>query len=213
MPPVKRAPRTRREQQAAQTRRRIVDAATALFADPGYAATTISAIAERADVAVETVYARFRNKAGVLDAVLEPAVVGNDQGLDILDLPAIAEVRASTDQREQMRLLARFSRTLLERAAPVQHILALAAAVDPGAADLRRRDVERRGTVQAAYIEMLRANGPLREGLDVGEAAATYAAMANPGTFSLLTEQYGWSADAFEVWLADSLIRLLLDPS
>ncbi|GLZ48827.1 TetR family transcriptional regulator [Actinomycetospora sp. NBRC 106375] len=212
MPPVKRAPRRRREQQAAQTRQRIVDAATVLFADPGYAATTISAIAERADVAVETVYARFRTKAGVLDAVLEPAVVGNDQGLDILDLPAIAEVRACTDQRDQVRLLAGFSRTLLERAAPVQHILALAAAVDPGAADLRRRDVERRATVQAAYIEMLRANGPLRDGLDVAEAAATYAAMANPGTFSLLTDQYGWSPDAFEVWLADSLTRVLLDP-
>jgi AcrR family transcriptional regulator len=210
MPPVKRAARTRREEQAARTRERIVDAATALFTDPGYAATTITAIADRADVAVETVYARFRTKAGVLEAVLEPVVVGNDQGLDVLELPEITAVRRSGDQHEQVRLLARFSRTLLARAAPVQHILALAAAVDPGAAALRDRDVERRRRVQASYIEMLVANGPLREGLDAARAASTYSALANPATFALLTDQHGWSAEEFEDWLADALTRLLL---
>jgi AcrR family transcriptional regulator len=189
-----------------------VGAATELFGDPGYAATTITAIAERADVAVETVYSRFRNKAGVLDAVLEPAVVGNDQGLDILELPAIASIRACTDQREQVRLLAEFSRSLLERAAPVQHILSLAAAVDSGAAELQRRDRDRRRLVQAAYVDMLRVNGPLRASLTAEQAAATYSALANPATFALLTVDHGWSADAFEAWLADGLTQLLLDP-
>jgi AcrR family transcriptional regulator len=208
MPPVKRAVRSRREQQAAQTRQKIVDAATALFGESGYAATTITAIAERADVAVETVYARFRSKAGVLDAVLEPAVVGNDDGLDILELPEITAIRACADQREQVRRLAGFSRTLLERAAPVQHILALAAAVDAGAAELRRRDVERRRQVQARYIDMLLGNGPLR--LDAADAASTYSALANPDTFALLTEEHGWDPARFEAWLADGLARLLL---
>ncbi|GAA4921189.1 TetR/AcrR family transcriptional regulator [Actinomycetospora succinea] len=207
-----RPPRTRREQQAAETRNRIVGAATELFGDPGYAATTITAIADRADVAVETVYSRFRNKAGVLNAVLEPAVVGNDQGLDILELPAIAAIRARSDQREQVRLLAEFSRTLLERAAPVQHILALAAAVDTGAAELERRDRDRRREVQAVYIDMLLVNGPLRADLTAERAAATYSALANPSTFALLTVDHGWSADDFQTWLADSLTRLLLDP-
>ncbi|MEJ2889071.1 TetR/AcrR family transcriptional regulator [Actinomycetospora aeridis] len=213
-PPVKgqRPPRTRREQQAAETRDRIVGAATELFGDPGYAATTITAIADRADVAVETVYSRFRNKAGVLNAVLEPAVVGNDQGLDILELPAIAVIRDCADHREQVRLLAEFSRTLLERTAPVQHILALAAAVDPGAAELQRRDRARRREVQAVYIDMLLARGPIRAGLTAEQAGATYSAMANPSTFALLTVEHGWSADDFQAWLTDSLTRLLLDP-
>jgi len=75
------APRTRRAERAERTRRRIVEAATSLFDSRGYAATTIEAIAEQADVAAETVYSRFRTKANLLDAILEPAIVGVNQSL------------------------------------------------------------------------------------------------------------------------------------
>lgn len=64
--------------------------------------------------------------------------------------------------------------------------------------------------MQASYIEMLAANGPLRDGLTADDAASTYSALANPATFSLLTEQHRWSPEKFETWLAESLSRLLL---
>lgn len=206
-----RAPRTRRAEHAAATRRRIVEAATALFTDPGYATTTIEAIAASADVAVETVYGRFGNKANLLAAVLEPAVVGNDRGLDLLDLPEIAAVRASSDQHEQLRLLARFSRTILERVTQPQHILQLAASTDAKAAELQRRDLDRRVRTQAAYIDILLTNGPLRDGLTPAAAADTYSAMANPATFAFLTRDRGWTPEHFEAWLGESLTRLLLN--
>ena len=84
-------PRTRRAERAEQTRRRILDAATALFIEKGYTAATIDAIAAAADVAVETVYSRFRNKANLLEAILEPAIVGADDGRDLFERPEIAE--------------------------------------------------------------------------------------------------------------------------
>jgi AcrR family transcriptional regulator len=207
--------RTRRADKAAATGRRIVTAATALFGELGYTATTIEAVAARADVAVETVYGRFRNKANLLAAVLEPAVVGGDSETDrdteLLELTPLRAVRNCTDQRAQVRLLAAFSRHTLQRVAPLQHILTQAAAADTRAADLRRRDLERRLRTQAAFIDMLLSNGPLRAGLSPSEAADSYSTLASPATYAFLIDERGWSPERFESWLADSLARLLLE--
>ena len=202
--------RTRRAERAEQTRRRILDAATSLFDEKGYSLTTIEAIAARADVAVETVYSRFRNKANLLEAILEPAIVGVDDGRDLFDRPEITEIRECRDQRAQVRLLAHFSRGILERTYIPHGILRSAASSDPNAADLQRRDAKRRGDGQRVYIDMLIANGPLRGGLTAEDAAATYSVLSNPSTYALLVGERGWTADRFEKWLGDSLIVLLL---
>jgi|1186.fasta_scaffold273571_1 AcrR family transcriptional regulator len=203
---------SRRAERAEQTRRRIIEAATALFDARGYAATTMEAIAERADVAVETVYSRFRTKANLLGAILEPAIVGVTDGRDLFDLPEIAEVRQSTEQRTQIRMLAHFSRGILQRSAVAHRILRSAAATDAAAADLQRADARRRGDGQRIYIDMLSANGPLRDGLTADDAAATYSALSNPNTYALLVGERNWTAEKFERWLGDSLTLLLLRP-
>jgi AcrR family transcriptional regulator len=205
-PPL--APRTRRAQKAAQTRQRILDAATGLFLERGYAATTIDAIAERADVAVETVYSRFGNKATLVEAILEPAIVGSDDGRDIFDRPEITRISSTTDQRDQIRQLAAFSRGILERTHVGHRILTSAAAADPNAAELQRRDTVRRITGQRRYIDMLLANGPLRVSAD--HAAATYSALANPNTYTLLTRDCGWTSERFQHWLEQTLVTVLL---
>ncbi|MDT7741758.1 MAG: hypothetical protein QOE59_836 [Actinomycetota bacterium] len=92
-------------------------------------------------------------------------------------------------------------------------ILRLAAASDPTAAGLQHRDTTRRLDGQRVHIEMLSANGPLREGLTADDAAATCSALSNPNTYALLVGQLGWHTARFERWLSDSLILLLLgDP-
>lgn len=204
------AQRSRRAERAEQTRRRIVESATALFDICGYAPTTMEAIAERADVAVETVYSRFGTKAKLLDAILEPAIVGVTDGRDLFELPDIAQVRQCPDQRTQIRMLAHFSRGILERSAAAHRILRSAAASDAAAAELQRADAKRRGDGQRVYIELLLANGPLRDELTLGDAAATYSALSNPHTYALLVGERGWPADKFEEWLCDSLTLLLL---
>jgi AcrR family transcriptional regulator len=211
MPPVNGStPRTRRAAQTQRTRLRIIEAAADLFADQGYATTTIEAIAARADVAVETIYSRFGSKRSLLASVMEPAITGNDDGIDLLDQPAIAHVRGETDQRTQLALLAHFSRGILQRTARAHKILRAAAASDTTAAELEASDRDRRYRVQTAYVDTLLANGPLRAGLTRDAAADTYASLANPATYAYLTEQRGWSPERFEEWLADSLTRLLL---
>ena len=203
-------PRTRRADRAEQTRRRILDAATSLFLEIGFATATIEAIADRADVAVETVYSRFRTKANLLDAILSPAISGRDDDSTVFDLPEFNEIRSCQDQRLQLRLLAHLSRSILERTTQFHQILFAAAVVDANAADVQRADEAYRLRGQRLYIDLLLANGPLRAGLTPDVAADTYSSLANPTTYVFLTRQRGWTPDQFEEWLADCLARLLL---
>jgi len=205
------AQRTRRAEKAERTRRQILRAAHDLFLAGGYAPTTIESIATEADVAVETVYARFRNKAALLEAILEPAIVGADDGTDIFDRPEIAAIRDAADHGSQIQQLASFSRGILERTHTAHQILASAAPVDANAAALAHRDTRRRLEGQRRYVDMLLERGPLRRGLSYDDAAATYSSLANPTTYSLLVRDLGWTAEKFQGWLEDSLRRLLLD--
>lgn len=203
-------PPTLRAEQAQQTRQRIMGAAEALFLSGGYAPTTLQAVAAAAGVAVETVYSRFGNKANLLSAILEKGIVGASEGRDILEQPEIGEIRACTDQVEQVRLLASFSRGILERTDTAHRILRSAAAVDNAASRLQHQDNLRRIEGQRVYVEILLANGPLRKGLTAAEAADSYSALASPEAYAFLVGDRGWTADRFERWLADTLTRTLL---
>lgn len=202
--------RTRRAEQGERTRLRILEAATALFDRRGYTATTIEAIAAEADVAVETVYGRFGNKVNLLRSILDRAIAGNDDTAAILDRPEVTVIREEPDQAEQVRLLARVSRTILERTGQAHRILRSAMFSDPAAFELASVDRQRRHRTQTAFVELLSSNKPLRPELSISDAADTYAVLANPQTFALLVGEQGWSPEKFERWLADSLTRLLL---
>jgi AcrR family transcriptional regulator len=205
-------PRTRRADKAERTRQAILQAASELFAAHGFAATTITAIAAQADVAAETVYSRFGNKLTLLSEILDTAIVGNTRGVDILDLPEVADIRALTDQRAQLAGLAHLSRGILERSALGHRILRSSGTADPALAEFLTQDRQRRHRTQTAYIAMLLDNGPLRDGMSAAYAAATYGALANPDTYAHLTSHRGWSPEHYQSWLGETLTLLLLPP-
>src|ERR1700674_5038600 len=96
-----------RKEQARQTRARMLDAAQRLFSERGYASTTMDAIAAEAGVAVDTVYAGFGSKRGVLSALMDVRVGGDDQPVEVLDRSGPQAVRRETDQRRQVAAFAR----------------------------------------------------------------------------------------------------------
>jgi AcrR family transcriptional regulator len=207
---VKGPVRDRRARRSARTRQAILDAAGALFAERGYSATTIEAIAEAADVAVETVYARFGNKRAILAAYIDVSVVGDDKPVPLLERDEVRAIAVEADQRRQVRLLAHLARTLLERADPAQQALLGAAASDRSMDELVAVDDQRRRITHRAFVEMLRRNGPLRPGLTLDDATDTYSALSNPGTYSFMTRRRGWTPDLFEEWIGDCFEILLL---
>jgi AcrR family transcriptional regulator len=205
-----RSPRTLRAEQAEQTRHRIVDAARKLFLERGYPSTTITSVAEKAGVAVETVYSRFGSKANLLRGILETGIVDGAVGRDIFDQPAMDKINSALDQRRQLQLLAAFSRGILERTYAAHRILRSAATADLDAARLQQSDTKRRCGAQRTYIDMLLKKGSLRKGLTPDEAADTYSALANPSTYAFLIGERGWTPEKFQRWLAETLTRILL---
>lgn len=203
-------PRDLRSRRAAATRARIIEAAGQLFDERGYAATTIEAIAVTADVAVETVYSKFRNKRNLLNAYLETAIVGDATEVPLLSRPAVAAIRSSANQHDQIEQIAQLIRGVLQRTAAVQAVLRSATAVDPEIDSIIADDDRRRKITHRTFVEMIASNGPLSKGLTLAEATDTLSALANPDMYSFVTKRRGWSAARYQKWLASSLTKLLL---
>lgn len=203
-----------RAQGAQQTRSRIVAAARELFVENGYPATTIAAVAARAQVAADTIYATFGSKLALLKAVLDVVVGGDEQDVALLDRPGPQAMRAETDQVQQVVMLAAGLTEQLERIAPVDAVLRGAAAVDAEAARLRA-DVQLRQRREAmrTSVSWIARRGALRAGLSEEDAAAVLWTLASPEVHAMYRQAWGWSPERYHVWLRDTLLQTLLDPA
>jgi len=198
-----------RREQAEETRRRILDAAHDLFLTHGYT-TTIDAIANEAQVAVQTVYAGFGNKRGILFAVLERAIGGDDQPIGMLERPDPARMRGEPDQRRQLEMMARGIRRIMERAGPVFTVVRAAAVADPEIATRYERLQEERLDNMTRVLGWVSERGPLREGLTPAQGADILWTLTSADIHRLLTIERGWTGDQYERWLAGTLVASLL---
>src|SRR3954453_4209764 len=121
----------RRREQARLTRQGILEAALELFSATGYANTTIAQIAERAGVAVQTVYAVFGSKRAILVAILETRVVGDDDDAALSEREEWKAVQRQREPRAAIRAFAHANRTVLDRIGSVWAVLHDAARVAP----------------------------------------------------------------------------------
>ena len=199
-----------RRQQASQTRVRMLDAAEKQFGEGGYPATTVEAIASEAGVAVDTVYAAFGSKRGVLKALLDVRVGGDDAPVDLLDRPGPQAVRREPNPRRQLAAFAADISSIIERARPVDDIMRGAAAVDADIAALRRSSQEHRYRNMGQLVSWLSAKGRFREGLTEKEAADIVWTMTSPEVHRLLRAERGWTPEGYAGWLGQSLVRILL---
>lgn len=80
------SPRTARQNQEIreQTRQQIVDAAFELFANEGYAKTSISAVAKKAGVSKGLIYHYFESKESILEAIFNQLV---EMGEEVTNFP------------------------------------------------------------------------------------------------------------------------------
>ena len=200
----------RRRERARATRGRVLDAARDLFIERGYVATTIDAIAERADVSVETIYATFGNKRAVLAEVVNVSIAGGQGAAPILAQPWVEDLRREPDPRRRVAILARNGRRILERRAAIDEVVRGAAAADPEVAALWAKGIAQRFAGQRALLALVVGSGSLRPGLDLAAAADILYAVGSPETYRHLVVDRGWSGLRFERWYAETLERLLL---
>jgi AcrR family transcriptional regulator len=199
-----------RAEQAAQTRLRILEASGDLFAERGYGATTIDAVAARAGVAVDTVYAIFGTKKGMLSALIDLRVTGSSEGSDVLAGEGPRAVGKVLNQRQMLAGFAADIVPRIERVRPIDDVMQSAGAIDPEIAELRARMQENRLTKLRTFVEWLAANGPLRRDIDVDEAATIAWTLTSPEVNRLLRDVRGWSSPHYQDWLSATLVRVLL---
>jgi AcrR family transcriptional regulator len=200
----------RRREQAAETRRKILDAAEQLFSERGYAATAMPAIAAEAGVAVKTVYLAFGTKAGVLHALWDVRLGGDDQPIPVADRPWYRQLLAAEDPHLLVRAAARQSRVTKEHAGDVLRIIRQAAVTEPALADLWARIETEFRAILAGVAQRLDALGSLAPGIDATSATDLLWTLNHPDTWQLLVRGCGWSPDRYEQWVGETLSAQLL---
>jgi AcrR family transcriptional regulator len=193
---------THRQRQALATRQLIVDAACELFLVQGYIPTTIEAISAKAGVAVSTVYAVFRNKRGILQAIRERWHQESGQR-DIY-----RQAMEQLDSKRRLELAAYATRRQWETSGTMMTIYQAAAAVDPDAAAELSTALQGRRTFLTQFIGDMA--GQLRPDLSPARAVALFYALTQPTIYQELVAVDGWSPEEYEVWLAATLQQQLL---
>jgi AcrR family transcriptional regulator len=200
----------RRREQAAATRREILEAAQKLFEREGYAATTMAAIASEAGVSLKTVYVVFETKSGLLRALWHLLLRGDEDEAPIGERAWYRQVLAEPDPERKLRLGAHNARLVKERAAALMGVIRSAAATDADAEALWGRIESDFYDNQRAVVQVLHDQGALRDGLDVTRAADILWTLNHPDLWHLLVGARGWSPAAWEQWFADTVCDQLL---
>ena len=208
---VRRYDSTLRAEQAAVTRRRIVDAARELLLTGGYAAMTIAALARAADVSVQTVYNAVGGKAEVVKAVYDVVLAGDDDPVPMMQRPAWQELLAERDAREWLRRYAAFASGIAERVGPIVTVLlAQAAAGDPDMAVFAEAIERERAIGNGMVVREVVARAPLRDGLTVERAVDVVWTLTSPEVVDRLVRRRGWTLDEYEAWLGQAMADGLL---
>ena len=193
-----------------RTRAAVAEAARSLFLERGYAATTIDAISARSDTPVATVYRLFSSKLGILKAVLDVSIGGDDQAVAMAERPQVHALLSDEDPTGRLRQFAALLREVMARVGPVHRILADAARADPEAAALLAEIARQRHEGQRRIARALAHSGALRPGLRERDAADVIHALASPEVYGLLVVDRGWSGERYETWLSAILVNQLL---
>ena len=215
--PVKRRyDATRRHAQARQNQHRMIDAAARLFAERGYAGTSLADVAAEAGAAVQTLYAAFGTKANLLKHAIDVILAGDHLPAPMMERDFVREMTAEPDPRRVLAIYAAHVRQVAQRAGGLLLAAWAAAGSDPAVKELTAElDGQRlRGMTAAAASIAAKAidAGCLADGITEEDIRDALWAFNSPQLYGLMLHDRGWSPDRFQAWLTRSWIRLLLDP-
>ena len=201
---------SRRQEQALENRRAVLEAARLMFLERGYAATTVGAIAAAAGVSVETVYKAFGNKPGLVKAVVDVAIVGDDQPVPMVQRELVRRIEAESDPRRKLAMYGEHLAESAPRRVPVELLVRAAEASDAGAARLREQLDAERLTGMEIFARHLDESGHLRPDVSVEEACDVLWACNSAELYDLLVVRRGWTPQRYGRWIAAALAAALL---
>ena len=197
-----------RAARARETRRRIIDAALRLFVEDGYLPTTMSAIAQEAGVAVQTLYLAFGSKASILSATLDVAIVGDDAPVPLLERPWVQVLRAEEDGHRAVALMCRETAELFRRVTPL-HVAIRAATGDADVARLLEKDQQSRYATQRQFVAILAGKSGFYAQLGEERATDIVYGVLSEALYLLFCGDRGWSVEDWSAWVAEALSNQL----
>jgi AcrR family transcriptional regulator len=193
-------------------RRAVVDAARVLFLERGYQATTIDAISQHSDVPAATVYRLFSSKLGILKALLDVSIAGDDRAQSLPERPEVNALLAEPDPEKLLARFASFAVAINARSSDVYRILSSASGSDPAAAVLLADYQQQRDDGQGRVARSLARGRSLRPELRERDAADLIHALMSPELHRLLVIDRGWSTERYQQWLTRTLADQLTSP-
>jgi AcrR family transcriptional regulator len=200
-------PKRSRREQAAATKERMIRAAIEVFTEAGYGGARMGDIAERAGVAVQTVYFTFHTKSELLEACFDFAVLGPER-LPPMEQPFFADLLAARSGRAAIAAFVRGNTAILARVAAIKEV-AESAPHEPEAAAVVANSERLRREGLAQIADLVADRFGLRARLDVDDATDLLLMLSSSATY-LTLRRYGWSDEKYVGWLTDALARLLL---
>jgi AcrR family transcriptional regulator len=195
-----------RERHADDTRRRIVEATRRLLQHEGYAGMTIEAIAQRAEVSAQSVYAIFKSKTGILIALLDQSTFGAEYE------EVVKQTLTASDPETRLRLAAGVARQIRSAQSAVFDLMRGAGVVAPELARLEQQRERLRYEKEKSMITFLRDSGKLRPGVSHQSARDIFWMLSGGDVYRMLVRERRWSPQKYQDWLADTLVHSLLIP-
>ena len=208
--PRRRYDSSRRQALARVTRRAILAAARDLFLEHGYAGTRMAEVARAANVSIETVYKAFQNKSGLIKALFDVAIAGDDQPIPMLQRELVNRIREEPDPRQKLLMYGEHLSEAGMRAGSLQLLIRSAAASDPEVSAVWDQMVQERLICMTEFARDLSQSGHLRPGVTLEEARDVLWTYNSVELFDLLVLQRGWTPDRYGRWIAEAMIAALL---
>jgi TetR/AcrR family transcriptional regulator, regulator of autoinduction and epiphytic fitness len=195
----------RRAEQARRTRRRILEAATAVFLERGYGGATMRAVAGAAGVSLPTVELAFGTKPRLLKAAIDVAIAGDDAPVPVLERGWAETALAAGTVEELLASAAEVIAAAQARSAGLVLAVFEGARTDPALAALAAQLTAQRMTTARWLVDaMARLASPRSD-----DAADDLWLLMDPAVFDRLVRQRGWSPRRYARWFARSARRLL----
>lgn len=189
----------------AAARARILGAGAELFVRDGYPATTMTGLAAAAGVAVQTLYLAFSSKVGVLSAVHDVTLAGDDDPIPLLEREwARAAAQAPTIDQAWCTVVEHLPPTTV-RIAPIYAAIQ-AASADPEVAELLTGlRAQRHRFSQELAARLLALPGACAQA-DTDRVADVLYAVICPETYALFVTERRWPLEQWRGWIRATVL-------
>lgn len=194
-----------RQTQAEQTKARILDAAKLLFQAKGFEDVKIEEIAKTANVSAPTVYALFQSKRGILRTLMDEALSPEQHAT------LVEQVGQEKSPKERLAITAKIARQLYDAERAQMDIFESASLLAHEFKELEQERERCRYERLRGGITRIAQENALAKGLSELKAHDIFWALTGRDMYRLFVLERGWTSDAYEKWLAQTLSKILLE--